>query len=109
MIYVSDEPRYVVEFHPLDGLFPHVVLQLSRDDPPGERIRETTVHGKGATIYFEPSSAQPGIHSGHYIVVFPGGADQQGSYWVSVHERSQRSRGWNIGRLLKIARGLQSG
>jgi hypothetical protein len=100
---------YVVEFEPLGKLFPHVVFQLTLDDPPGDQIAEAEVGAKRAAIYFAPSSpsAPAGLHSGHYVVAFPGTAHQRGIYWVSIHEDSRRSRQSNIQRVLRIARSLR--
>ena len=108
-INASVVPEYVVEFEPFRELFPHVVLQLTQGEPPGKRLGEDDVGSARATIYLQPSPSNgaAGLHSGHYIVAFPGGAYQQGSYWVSVHEDSQRSRQANIQRVLKIARSLR--
>jgi hypothetical protein len=101
--------EYVVNFEPLGMLFPHVVLELAEEDPPGHRIGEADVRSRTAAIHFEPSrsSGPAGLHSGHYIVAFAGTSYQRGSYWVSIHEDSQRSRQVNIERVLKIARSLR--
>ena len=100
---------YVVEFEPLGKLFPHVVLQLTPDDPPGNPIGHAEVGDRRAAIYYSPSSPSvpAGLHSGHYIVAFPGTAYQRGIYWVSIHEDSRRSRQSNVQRVLRIARSLR--
>ncbi|MGH7541784.1 MAG: hypothetical protein ACRELC_12365 [Gemmatimonadota bacterium] len=108
-ISATGASEYVIEFEPPGELFPHVVLQLALGDPPSpaRRIGAATVQGRRASIYFEPSRRPAGLHSGHYIVAFPGGAYQRGTYWVSVHQESRRSRPWNIRRALRIARSLR--
>jgi hypothetical protein len=109
-INATTNAGYVVDFEPLGRLFPHVVFQLTLDDPPGDRIAEAEVGTKIAGIYYQSSSphAPAGLHSGHYIVAFPGTAYQRGMYWVSVHEDSRRSRQSNIERVLTIARSLRA-
>jgi hypothetical protein len=97
--------EYVVEFEPPGRLFPHVVFQLAQGDPPGGT---TVVRGKQATIHFEPSRQPAGLHSGHYIIAFPGGAFQRGTYWVSIHQETSRSRTWNVQRALRIVRSLRA-
>ena len=106
-IFVNNALEYAVELQAPAELFPHVVLQFTQSDPPGTRVREATVGDTSATIYFEPSRQAAGLHSGHYIVAFPGTANQRGSYWVSVHQESRRSEQWNVERALKIARSLR--
>ena len=109
-VNVSTIPEYVVELE-TPGLrrYRHVVLQLSLHEPPGNRLGEAEVDRYRGVIYFEPSpsSGAAGLHSGHYIIEVPGSAYQRGSYLVSVHQVSQRTRQWNIQRLLKIARSLR--